>query len=147
MPSPYCQYPCPDLDFCSVWSCPPLSFVPFSTPRTLGSVLLFVDMDWNVLVGMRKGQPHGEVRARMGRNLPLAASLPSFPLRRGTGALRHAHSLAPLSKQVHMLWSQPHLTGRQPLQALLLPAPGPDAALGSDSRPTRKYTMLSLGCF
>lgn len=55
--------------------------------------------------------------------------------------------LARLSKQVHMLWSQPHLTVRQPLQALLLPAPRPDAALGSGSRPTRKYTMLSLGCF
>lgn len=66
--------------------------------RTLGSVLLFVDVDWDLLVRMRKGQPCGKVRAweeSDASRLPLAASLSSFPLHRGARACMHTVSCSP----------------------------------------------------
>lgn len=69
MHSHRCQYPRPDLDFDLSGAeerALPSTIMSYLYLRTLGSVLIFVDMDWDLLVALREGQPCGE-KVRTGR--------------------------------------------------------------------------------
>lgn len=152
------HYWCPGLDFHSVWSWrkgtgPPVSCHHVSARGPLGSVLISVHVDWDLLVGMGKGRHWGEkARTGMWRSLtfPVCIFLPPSPHYTYTEAYTHIRVRTfclSFPNRCSLLWSQPDLMRRQPFQFLPSTHSLAYAVLGSCSRPTRKYTMLSLVVF
>lgn len=105
---------------------------PRLCPRTLRAILISVQVDWDLLVGMGQGR-HGGEKARTGmcRSLtrPVCILLPS-PARFSADVSTHAHTPV-LALLCRLPWSQADVTRRQPSPCPPPPAPRPSAVLGS----------------